>query len=107
MRYNLEQMAAVAYFANCGMQVAVGSPFPVTDLWAEAGEETRESYRHGVTYALTHQPTPAEIHAEWVRYHSERGAVHPNLVPREELPPGEADKDEVFLTLVAFLARQQ
>ena len=102
-RYNLEQICAVTYLANYGMQIAIGNNL-ANSPWGAAGEPARDAYRHGVLYAITHQPVPAEQHAEWVRYHTARRTQHPNLVPWDDLPVNERDKDAVFLAVVNQLA---
>jgi len=102
--YNLEQISAIVYLANYGMRIALGSEGP--NPWTDATEAQRDAYRHGVLFAITHQPTSGEQHDEWVRYHEVRNPDHPNLVPWQDLSPGERDKDAVFLMLVRFLVSQ-
>ena len=66
--------------------------------------------------ALEKLPTPEEAHESWVKayrkmgwkYGEERDAeakTHPDLVPYDELPQSEKDKDAIFLALV-WLAKQ-
>ena len=93
MIYNLEQIAVGDTIAN--------SP------WAAASDLERESYRHGVQFALVQNPGGDEDlqHAEWMRWRAEHNLPHPSARPRGELRPQERDKDGVFLAVVRRLAQ--
>jgi hypothetical protein len=86
----------------------------VPELWEKRDEAFRtqmteyvESLR-GKTLS-----TPEEAHNSWWRKYEEMGwkygevrdtvaKTHPDMVPFDELPKDEQDKDEIFLTLVEF-----
>jgi hypothetical protein len=59
-------------------------------------------------------PTPREAHQSWCRAYLKMGWVHgptrsrdakthPDLVPFEQLPPDEQEKDRIFLLTVEFV----
>jgi hypothetical protein len=102
--YNLEQISAVAFFANRGMRIAVGNEVP--NEWTETSDLTRASYRSGVLFALTFRPTEELQHEEWRRWLHEHGQTHENDVPWWQLRPQERDKDGLFLAVVNYLASQ-
>jgi len=58
-------------------------------------------------------PTPEEAHNSWWRKYEEMGwkfgevrdtekKTHPDMIPFNDLPKDEQDKDEIFLALVEF-----
>jgi hypothetical protein len=115
MRYPVDAIALVCYQANRGLQAAQGDEL-TEELWAGATPGERESYRHGVSYALGRAPSPGEQHEEWYSWHYERGwrygvydpeaLTHPAMLHWDDPALGDAfrDRGRLFLATVTFLA---
>jgi len=89
----------------------------IPEKWEDRDETFRNQMVEIVTQYLSMEklPTPEQAHNSWMesyfkmgwKYGKERDAVkktHPDLVPFDELPRDERDKDAIFLALV-FLAK--
>jgi len=86
----------------------------VPEIWEkrdEAFKKQMTEYVEGLRGKTL--PTPEEAHNSWWRKYEEMGwkygevrdivaKTHPDMVPFNELPKDERDKDEVFLALVDF-----
>lgn len=112
-RYNDEQIAMICHATNSGLQEVHGHPSP-SAAWVNEDAEKKASILHGVKLARQGH-TPRELHGAWVEFKAAQGwkygpvhdwadKTHPNMVAYEDLPPGERDKDEVFLLLVSWAA---
>jgi hypothetical protein len=89
----------------------------VPEPWGERDDVFREQMTEYVESLRGKPlPTPEEAHDSWWqkyldmgwRYGPERDPVektHPDMVPYDDLPKDERDKDEVFLALVEFAFR--
>mgnify|MGYP003418737481 CR=1 FL=1 len=82
--------------------------------WIEAPDWQKQSAKEGVRVALT-GASPQELHASWARDKVKDGWVyglvkdadaktHPCLVPYEDLPKVQKDKDFLFSATVKTLA---
>jgi len=86
----------------------------VPELWSERDEKFRLQMTEYVgSLRGKTLPTPEEAHDSWWRKYEEMGwkygevrdttaKTHPDMVPFNELPKDEQDKDEIFLALVEF-----
>ena len=86
----------------------------VPELWSERDEKFRSQMTEYVESLRGKAlPTHEEAHDSWWRKYEEMGWVygavrdtekktHPDMVPFNDLPKDERDKDEIFLALVAF-----
>jgi len=85
----------------------------VADPWGERDEDFRQRFCDRLTDILTQAelPNPEEAHEEWVKEYKEMGwtygprrdpeaKTHPDMVPYNQLPKAEREKDAVFLALV-------
>jgi hypothetical protein len=90
----------------------------VPETWDQRGEEFRQQFVSVVAEYIESErlPTPRQAHDSWVRSYLEMGwrhgekrdpvaKTHPDLVPFDELPPAERDKDAIFLAFV-WLAKE-
>jgi hypothetical protein len=110
--YSDEQVARVCHAAAREMQSIHNDPMP-SQPWDCEPAELRESVIEGVR-SVRSGITPREHHQNWVTFKREHGWVygpekdpeaktHPCLVPYDELPAAERDKDQLFLLIVTAL----
>ena len=95
-----EFIARVRHLGWCCYQIAVNQEYNI-----EPNEDQLQSLFQGVAFGLQHlDMTPEENHENWMKYKIEQGWVygevkdfekktHPDLVPFDQLPKIEADKD--------------
>lgn len=112
---NIEIIACAAHNANMAYILGTGGTWE--PAWDEAEEWRRESSRAGVKTVLENPDlTAEEIHAKWVEYKTAEGWVygevkdseaktHPCLLPWNELPEVEREKDYIFKAVVRDLWR--
>lgn len=111
-RYSDEQVARVCHEANRELQRLQGDPVPSAP-WDCEPEEIRQSAVDGVCNARR-GCTPRESHENWVQFKlahgwaygpekDPEGKTHPCMVPYEDLPAGQRDKDRLFLFIVTAL----
>ena len=96
----IDFVAQIRHLCWCSYQVGVGQPYNV-----EANEDQIESQRDGTRFMLENPNiTPEQNHENWMRKKREQGWVygavkdfekktHPDLVPFNELPEVEKNKD--------------
>ena len=90
----------------------------VAEKWDKRDEKFRKQFVNIIeTYFKKDKlPTPEEAHDSWVRAYEKMGWVygkkrdaikktHPDILPFDELPKDERDKDSIFLVFV-WLAKQ-
>jgi hypothetical protein len=90
----------------------------IPEPWEKRDEAFRNQFVHVVEKYLKAEklPTPKEAHESWMREYVKMGwkygkvrnpalKTHPDLVPYDELPQDEKDKDSIFLVLV-WLTKQ-
>lgn len=90
----------------------------VPEPWEDRDEKFRSQMINVVTQYLNQDelPTPEEAHDSWMEAYFEMGWVygekrdveaktHPDLLPFNELPKDEQDKDAIFLAFV-WLAKK-
>lgn len=110
--YTDEQVARVCHEANKALQYIHGDPAP-SQPWNCEPYELRKSVIEGVRKARQ-GCTPRELHETWVEYKRDHGWIygpekdpdrktHPCLVPYDELPQEQRDKDQLFLLIVTAL----
>ena len=79
-----EFIARVRHLGWCCYQIAAGQDYNI-----EPNEDQLQSLLQGVTFGLQHlDMTPEQNHENWMKC-----KTHPDLVPFNELPKIEADKD--------------
>jgi hypothetical protein len=111
-RYSDEAVAQVAHEAVRGMQNILDDLCP-SPPWACLEADARDSAVEGVRVARA-GASPRSLHEAWVRRKTLEGWIHgpskdpvlrthPNIVPWDELLPGERDKDVLFLMVVTAL----
>ena len=95
-----EFIAMVRHLGWCCYQIAAGQDYNI-----EPNEDQLQSLLQGVAFGLQHlDMTPEQNHENWMKCKTEQGWVygevkdfekktHPDLVPFNELPKIEADKD--------------
>lgn len=110
--YTNEEIARVIHEANSALQAIQGDPAPSLP-WDCETDELRQGVIDGVAYARGGVTTEA-VHEEWARDKREHGwtwgpvkdpaaKTHPCLVPYDELPDYQRDKNRVFVALVRAL----
>jgi len=90
----------------------------VPEKWQDRDGKFREQFIRTVQnyLAMDKLPTPEEAHVNWMKRYLLMGwkygekrdqglKTHPDLVPYDELPKDEKDKDAIFLALI-WLAQQ-
>ena len=89
----------------------------IPEIWEERDEKFRNQMTEYVESLRGKPlPTPEEAHDSWWKKYEEMGWVygekrdtaaktHPDMVAFSDLPKDERDKDEIFLSLVAFAFR--
>jgi hypothetical protein len=112
MAYSDEQVARVCHEANKAMQYIHGDPAP-SQPWNCELYEIRKSVIEGVQH-VRRGATPRQLHESWLAFKREHGWVygaekdpeaktHPCLVPYDDLPQEQRDKDQLFLLIVTAL----
>jgi len=89
----------------------------VPEKWEERDEAFRQQFMKVIDkYFKNDLPTPKEAHDSWMDAYEKMGwrygkvrdpekKTHPDMVPFEDLPKDEQDKDAIFLAFV-FLAKK-
>lgn len=110
----IDLIACAAHMANWAYCQSIGEKQVV---WEELPEWHRDSIRSGVTTFLKNpQSTPHMMHIAWLDQKRREGWIwgpikdpskkcHPCLLPYEELPAEQRQKDANFLTTVQSVAR--
>lgn len=109
--YQVEHIAQVCHEANRALQIINGDP--VSPLWGDLDEETRNSAIDGVVKSLE-GATAKEMHENWVKFKVQHGwtygeakndaeKTHPCLVAYEDLPAEQQIKDSLFSAIVRAL----
>ena len=112
MAYSDEQVARVCHEANKALQYIHEDPAP-SHPWNCEPDEIRQSVIDGVR-RVRRGTTPRQNHEAWREYRMARGwtygpekdpeqKTHPSLVPYDELPQAERDKNQMFLLIVTSL----
>jgi hypothetical protein len=110
--YSDEQVARVCHEANKAMQYIHGDPAPSLP-WDCEPAEVRQSAIEGVRHVRC-GTTPRDLHESWCAFKRERGwaygpekdpeaKTHPCMVPYDDLPQEQKDKDQLFLLIVTAL----
>ena len=113
--YSDEQIARVVHEANAALQFIQEDPAP-SPPWNAAPAWQRESAIEGVRRSRNGE-TPRQLHQSWCDEKYAAGWVygqvkdpdrktHPCLVPYDQLPPGQRDKDHLFTAIVLALSVQ-
>lgn len=111
-KYRTEDIAFVCHEANRALQRIQSDPAPSLP-WDMAGAETRLSAIEGVQHAMAGH-SPEQLHETWCEFKTRNGWIygpekdeckktHPCLVPYEDLPQAQRDKDVVFGAIVKAL----
>ena len=112
---DLETIAHVCHEANRALQLEQRDPtIPVSDIWGDLDEETRQSAIVGVKGILEGN-TPEQSHETWMQFKLDHdwvlGSVkdevskqHPLLVPYDQLPESQQVKDHLFSGIVHALS---
>jgi hypothetical protein len=110
--YSDEQVARVCHEANKALQYIHGDPCP-SQPWNCEPYELRKSVIEGVRN-VRRGCTARQNHEAWCEFKREHGwtwgpekdperRTHPCLVPYDELPQEQRDKDQLFLLIVTAL----
>jgi len=108
-----DQIARVCHEANRAWCEAHGDHSQVG--WDDAADWQRDSAIEGVHKALD-GATPEELHESWIDFKTVDGWVygevkdaaaktHPCLVPYDDLPAEQREKDHLFAAIVTTLGR--
>ena len=112
---NASAIAHVCHEANRALQIEQADPtIPVSPLWENLDEETRQSAISGVV-GIIDGNTPEQSHEGWMAFKIEHGWTlgpvkdedkkeHPLLVPYAELPVAQQIKDSLFSNVVHALS---
>jgi RyR domain len=111
--YTDEEIARVIHKANSELQDIQGDPVPSLP-WDSEDEEIRAGVIANVAYARD-GATSAALHDAWLRDKAARGwrygqekdaqaRTHPCMVPYDQLPAEQRDKDRLFIAIVRALA---
>lgn len=111
LRLTVEQLAEICHEANRGYQAATGHDF-ISQPWATCPTISREATIAGVEQVMEGL-TPEECHHNWVALRREQGFLvgnndhfahtHPNMVPYDQLPAREQQKNLLFAGVVNSL----
>lgn len=115
MRYTIEEIARVVHEANRALQAVHGDPCP-SPPWDAEQDFVRQGTMNGVILAAAGDG-PRELHEAWYARYREDGwtygeqkdwaeKTHPCLVPYDELPPEQQDKNEMFNCIVKVLSNR-
>lgn len=110
--YTDEQVARVCHEANRALQYAHGDALP-SQPWDAEDPHIKASAIEGVRNARNGQ-TPRQLHDSWMQFKLTEGwrygpekdwaaKTHPCLMPYEDLPQRERDKDALFQLIVTAL----
>jgi hypothetical protein len=110
-----EDIARVIHAANRELQIVQGDPRP-SPPWDEAPEyQVRENVASVVAALADPERTPEQNHQGWYERliadgwqhgpaKDETAKTHPDLVPFDQLPGHEKQKDRLFMAIVRALA---
>jgi DNA-binding transcriptional MerR regulator len=110
-----EDIARVIHAANRELQIVQGDPRP-SPPWDEAPEyQVRENVASVVAALAEPERTPEQNHQGWYDrliadgwrhgpVKDEAAKTHPDLVPFDQLPEHEKQKDRLFMAIVRALA---
>lgn len=113
-RFYPEEIASIVREANRALQIVYRDPnIPVSVLWDELDQETRDSAIDGVEHVLSGS-TPEESHINWMKFKVDSGWVfgevkdevkktHPLLIPYDELGEDDRIKDDLFVGIINIL----
>jgi hypothetical protein len=114
-RIAVEDILRVVHAANREWQIVTGDPRP-SPPWDDASDYEVNTGIATVTAALADPTlTPEQNHQRWIDHlvsegwrwgevKDEQAKTHPDLVPFDELPEHERQKDRLFLAIVRALA---
>ena len=109
----VEAIARVCHEANRAYCLALGDTSQLP--WAEAPEWAKDSARHGVeAHLLEHGLNPRASHEVWLKEKADAGWIygpvkdaeaktHPCVLPYDELPDAQKQKDARFGAIVQAL----
>jgi hypothetical protein len=111
--YTDEDIARVVHQANGALQAIQGDSCPSAP-WDAVTAELRAGTIEGVRRARSGE-TPRELHESWADRKRDLGWIHgpvkdeerkthPCLVPYDDLPAGQRDKDALFFHIVLLMA---
>jgi hypothetical protein len=111
--YTAEEIAAVVHDAQRRLQRIQHDPAPAPE-WERAGSQMRHTASEGVRAVAGEGLTPRESHERWCEQMRHDGwttgpekdparKTHPCLVPYEDLPAHQRDKDELFVAITRAL----
>ena len=110
----VEKIAKLIYEC-CRIEAEIMERRIVPEEWSKRDSAFREQFVEHVAQYLTSPekplPTPKAAHDSWMESYKAMGwkygpirdpeaKTHPDMVPYEELPQDERDKDEIFLIFV-------
>jgi len=112
MRYTDEQIAQVVHEANRALQIIQGDPSP-SQPWICENPAIKASAIESVR-AAREGVSARHLHEIWLADKAEHGwsygpvkdsqaKTHPCMVPYDDLPDGQRDKDRLFIALVDAL----
>jgi hypothetical protein len=111
MRYNDEQIAEIIHETNRAVQKIQGDPLP-SQPWDREPEELRQGVIANVALARA-GASAAALHEAWLRQKKADGwtlgpkdnerKTHPCMVPYDQLPQGQRDKNRLFVGIVREL----
>ena len=107
-----EELAKIIYEA-CRVEAEWSGRSIVPEKYKDRDEKFRKQFIEIVNEYLSADqlPNPEEAHNSWVEAHRKMGwkygekrnqieKTHPDIVPFEELPKDEKDKDAIFLIII-------
>jgi len=109
---NIERIAEILYEAT-RREAEWSQRSIVPEAWNDRDDAFRKQFVQVIQNYLTMDklPTPEEAHDSWVKAYTDMGWVygperdpvkktHPDMVPFDQLPKDERDKDAIFLALI-------
>jgi hypothetical protein len=113
IKYTDSQIAHVCHEANRALQLVTGDSLP-SRRWEDESDDTR-FFATSVVSDVRGGATPEQLHERWCMQKAAVGWVfgtakdavkktHPCLVPYEQLPQAQRDKDTLFMTVVRALS---
>lgn len=115
MQYTDEQVARVTHEANRAMQkIQALDGVPVAPAWDDFPPDEQQGVINGVTSARRGGVTPEMLHQQWMDEKLANGwtygpvkdseaKTHPALVPYDQLPEEQRDKDRLFQAICVML----